>query len=520
MRKILLFLLLCKFSVYAFANREAKIQEYIDNYKEWAMLEQVRTGVPAAIKLAQGIHETAAGTSELAINAKNHFGVKCRGNNWSGKNYTYSDDRPNECFRAYDSEYFSYKDHSDFLRNNKRYASLFTLKNEDYKGWCKGLKAAGYATNPQYAQLLIKYIEEFNLQKYTLKAIEQEAYYITLLEKGEIPEIVNQNKTYAYAGMEIEEKETKEYYTQTTRNNLKGFYAKKGDLLLESAINFRIRYTRLLQINELEDAPLEYDMFIYLEPKLRVSKDADYYTIKDGETLQLISQKTGIQLKSLKALNGIENEKAILPKGEKVNLKENRETVLKIEEIQDEKVTSIENNRNKIQKQNEDDFIVINHKNKPEEVKEVKELNKNQEVKSTESEEKKSEIVDYGYGAVASSYEEESQEVESSIKEEDMSPLDRLKAHMDKNVYGSNKNETDKKQHVKSYETRPAGTNVTKEKDNQENSINAYYTVKKGDTAYGISKRFGISLKELNEWNDLKGNLSVKIGQRLRVQAP
>src|SRR5690606_16108436 len=141
MRKILLCILLRTFSLYAFATREANIQEYIDNDTEWASLEQVRSGVPAAIKPAQGIHDTAAGTSELAINAKNHFGVKCRGNNWSGKSYSYTDDKPDECFRAYDSEYFSYKDHSDFLRNNKRYASLFTLKNEDYHAWCKGLKA-------------------------------------------------------------------------------------------------------------------------------------------------------------------------------------------------------------------------------------------------------------------------------------------------------------------------------------------------------------------------------------------
>lgn len=518
MRKILLFILLCTFSLYAFASREAKIQEYIDNYKEWAMLEQVRSGVPAAIKLAQGIHETAAGTSELAINAKNHFGVKCRGNNWSGKSYSYTDDKPDECFRAYDSEYFSYKDHSDFLRNNKRYASLFTLKNEDYHAWCKGLKAAGYATNPHYAQLLIKYIEEFNLQEYTLKAIENEAYYTSLLEKGEVPEKVSQNKTYAYAGKELEEKENIEYYTQTTKNGLKGFYARKGDLLLESAINFRIRYVRLLQINELEDAPLDYDMFIYLEPKLRISREEDYYTIKEGENLQLISQKTGVQLKSLKALNGVENEKAILSKGEKVYLKNNRENALSIVENQKENLPIIEEN-NRIQE--EDEFITINHskKQKEERVEIVEKLNKTQGAKIVESEEKGKEVIDYGYGAVPTSEKKESYE-----EEKDLSPLDRLKAHMDKNVYGANDNVNatkEKKNHVvNSYETRPAGTHVVDRANQQESTSNGYYTVKKGDTAYGISKRFGISLKELNEWNDLKGNLSVKIGQSLRVQAP
>jgi hypothetical protein len=148
------------------------IMEYIDSYKDLAIAEMKRTGVPASVKLAQGIHETAAGTSPLVIKSNNHFGIKCK-TGWSGPSVKHDDDARNECFRKYESSADSYRDHSNFLKGSARYAPLFKLDPADYEGWAWGLKKAGYATNPKYAQTIIKLIEEYGLQQYTLIALGQ-----------------------------------------------------------------------------------------------------------------------------------------------------------------------------------------------------------------------------------------------------------------------------------------------------------------------------------------------------------
>ncbi|TAH02986.1 MAG: LysM peptidoglycan-binding domain-containing protein [Sphingobacteriales bacterium] len=138
--------------------------DYINKYKAIAIREMNTYGIPASITLAQGILESGSGNSNLAINANNHFGVKCN-SNWTGNTYFKDDDKQNECFRAYDNAEQSFIDHSVFLKK-PRYAQLFNLDKSDYKGWAYGLKQCGYATNPQYPQLLISYIEKYNLQSF------------------------------------------------------------------------------------------------------------------------------------------------------------------------------------------------------------------------------------------------------------------------------------------------------------------------------------------------------------------
>ncbi|MBK5272943.1 MAG: glucosaminidase domain-containing protein, partial [Bacteroidia bacterium] len=146
------------------------IEEYINTYKDLAIKEMQRTGVPASIKLAQGIHETMAGTSDLVLKSNNHFGIKCK-NTWLGASVTHDDDLRGECFRKYSSAIDSYKDHSDFLKSSTRYSFLFNLEPTDYKDWAYGLKKAGYATNPKYPQIIIGLIEKYRLQDYTLIAM-------------------------------------------------------------------------------------------------------------------------------------------------------------------------------------------------------------------------------------------------------------------------------------------------------------------------------------------------------------
>ena len=140
-------------------------KNYIKKYRKIAIEEMERTGVPASIKLAQGLLESAAGTSHLATKGNNHFGIKCH-NDWKGKSILHDDDVENECFRSYKNPLRSYRDHSLFLVQRDRYSDLFKLKRKDYEGWARGLKDAGYATDPKYAEKLISLIERFDLQRF------------------------------------------------------------------------------------------------------------------------------------------------------------------------------------------------------------------------------------------------------------------------------------------------------------------------------------------------------------------
>jgi flagellum-specific peptidoglycan hydrolase FlgJ len=171
MHKIFTAILFSFFSFAASAQR-LSVEDYIAQFKDVAINEMKRSGVPASITLAQGILESENGNSELVKKSNNHFGIKCK-TNWTGETVTHDDDANSECFRAYTSAGDSYKDHSDFLKANQRYASLFNLDPTDYAGWARGLKKAGYATNPKYPELLIKSIEQYNLQQYSLTALNK-----------------------------------------------------------------------------------------------------------------------------------------------------------------------------------------------------------------------------------------------------------------------------------------------------------------------------------------------------------
>jgi flagellum-specific peptidoglycan hydrolase FlgJ len=152
------------------AQNSPDVTGYISTYKDIAIREMQRTGVPASITLAQGILESQSGNSELTQLSNNHFGIKCK-KNWTGETVLHDDDQRKECFRKYSSAEDSYRDHSDFLRANDRYASLFSLDPLDYSGWAYGLKQAGYATESNYPQALVKLIEDYHLQDYSLQAL-------------------------------------------------------------------------------------------------------------------------------------------------------------------------------------------------------------------------------------------------------------------------------------------------------------------------------------------------------------
>ncbi len=164
---VVVVLALCGGCLSASGQQQAKMtrKEYIERYAPLAVEQQTLYGIPASITLAQGLLESGNGNSRLATEANNHFGIKC-GSSWEGRSVRHDDDALQECFRAYDSVEESYIDHSLILSERKWYRPLFDLDPKDYKGWAHGLKKAGYATNPRYAELLIKIIEEYELFRY------------------------------------------------------------------------------------------------------------------------------------------------------------------------------------------------------------------------------------------------------------------------------------------------------------------------------------------------------------------
>ncbi len=252
------------------AGAQTRYTQYIEKYRDIAIEQMQKWKVPASITLAQGLLESAAGQSTLATKGNNHFGIKCH--EWTGRTIYRDDDAKNECFRAYGSARESYEDHSRFLATGQRYRSLFQLKITDYKGWARGLKAAGYATNPRYAESLIDIIENYNLSQYDHSSVTAHSL----------------RPIYRY---------NKNYY----------LYARQGDTFRSIAAETGISYRKLARYNERNkrDA-LQPGEIVWLEKK-RTKAPKEYkkvpHTVQPGESMYTIAQKYGIRLKSLYKLN-------------------------------------------------------------------------------------------------------------------------------------------------------------------------------------------------------------------------
>lgn len=307
---IVIFLLLAGTSSQA-QNSEV-VLKYINAYRELAIEEMQRTGVPAAIKLAQGIHETSAGTSVLVTKSNNHFGIKCKAN-WTGKSVSHTDDAPNECFRKYENPDDSYRDHSDFLKNSSRYAALFKLDPLDYEGWAYGLKKAGYATNPRYPQVIIKLITDYNLQEYTLVALGKTSFQkeeiagtkIEVEPQREIEAVAAVVRTEEPVIVQIVERVNKVPYPdgEFRINETRVIYARKGTPFLSIAGEYNIPLARIFEFNDLAQAEvLAKDQLIYLQRK-RKTGNAEFHTVQAGETLYDIAQVQAIRLESLLEYN-------------------------------------------------------------------------------------------------------------------------------------------------------------------------------------------------------------------------
>lgn len=301
-------------------------EQYIEKYKDLAIREMKRMGVPAAITLAQGLLETENGNSDLVKKSNNHFGIKCK-SSWTSAAVTHDDDAPGECFRSYKDAEDSYRDHSNYLRGNDRYGFLFNLSPADYKGWARGLRKAGYATNPKYPDILIKNIEQFNLQQYSLQAGSD----VPKTEKGKYqddPEQVNLNAN-AVNGPTPPVTNAGGFAASNlpagSINGHKYILAKKGTSLLAIATENNIDLSKLLNYNDLEnDGILENDQIIFLQKKSKTG-EKDYYLVQQIEPLYDIAQKNGIQLKYLLAYNQL-GDKAVVERGTKLYLSATAQT--------------------------------------------------------------------------------------------------------------------------------------------------------------------------------------------------
>jgi hypothetical protein len=312
-------LLICFFAWPALQAQQADaIRQYIETYKDLAIAEMQRTGVPAAIKLAQGIHETGAGTSTLVKKSNNHFGIKCK-SNWTGASVKHTDDARNECFRKYNSAKDSYLDHSDFLKNSSRYASLFLLDPTDYEGWAYGLKKAGYATNPRYAQTLIKLIEDYNLQEYTWIALGKKSGAEETLSQPNaetaihksgpaLPENFSLAQQTADPGSIQPEIKRPPYPQGVFKiNETKVIFAPAGISYLSIAMQYNLPLQRLFEFNDMVPAEMtDKEQLIYLQRKRKTGKD-DFHIVQPGETLHDIAQLQAIRLESLLEYNFLES---------------------------------------------------------------------------------------------------------------------------------------------------------------------------------------------------------------------
>jgi len=272
------------------------VRNYIQRFSDVAVKEMMLYRIPASVTLAQGIIESNAGQSRLATEANNHFGIKCH-KDWYGKTYYQDDDVPNECFRKYDIPEESFRDHSYILTQRNRYQVLFDLDVDDYRGWAKGLKSAGYATNPQYAELLIKTIENYGLYNYDNGNFQ--AAFGDSLSGGDDLSRLEWISRFEVIG------EGPNHRKLYVNNELKLTITKKGDYIEAIARDFDVGVNRLIRYNDLPKQPvITQGQIIYLEHKRRKAA-SKVHKVQSGETSYQLSQIYGIKLKLLQKRNNL-----------------------------------------------------------------------------------------------------------------------------------------------------------------------------------------------------------------------
>jgi len=331
--KHLILLFASALALSASAQQKADIAKYIEQYKQAAIDEMVRSKVPASITLAQGILESGAGTSVLSRNSNNHFGIKCK-EEWTGGKYYHDDDKPQECFRVYSNVRESFADHSDFLLTRSRYAPLFQLPITSYKYWAIGLKEAGYATNPKYASIVISYIEDYKL-------FELDKLGVAMIEEREKimkqPVLAEPMMAQASSKVEVTEATPKEHHKQIVTevknaesgrhefavNGLRAVKAAANEDPFKIAYEFNIDYSNIMTYNDMITGDrFKEGEYVFLQNKKSRGADATY-TVLAGESMHDIAQKTGVKMRDLYLKNSMKMNDQVFA-GETISLQEKR----------------------------------------------------------------------------------------------------------------------------------------------------------------------------------------------------
>ncbi len=289
-------------------------EEYVARYKDIAIRHMERYGIPASITMAQGILESDSGNSTLALSSNNHFGIKCK-SDWTGMTVSHDDDAKGECFRAYPSVEESYEDHAIFLDSSPRYDSLFSYSSSDYESWARGLKAAGYATAPHYATLLVKIIEDERL--YLLDKENGAELYAERFEQQEestTHEVATQEEVIDPDNYSVTINAHKGYNIE----RVNGCYftrAKSGDSIESLAATFKLSKGNIRRFNDLErEATIEQGDLIFIERKAKSwsgDEKSSHQVLSSSESLYSISQLYGVRLKSLCRINGVKSDEQI-----------------------------------------------------------------------------------------------------------------------------------------------------------------------------------------------------------------
>lgn len=458
---------LTEVALFAQAVPKMTVQQYIEKYKEIAVAEMHRVGIPASITMAQGLLESGNGNSRLAVKGNNHFGIKCK-NNWTGDTIHEDDDAPKECFRAYKTAEESYIDHSLFLKSNKRYAFLFEFDPRDYKAWAYGLKQAGYATNPRYPELLIGIIERNNLHELDQLTPEQLAA-LKQPKKAEVKVVEGGTGVYT-----IKKGEAFNF------NKIPAVKVFPGETVESIAKQHDLSPRQIRRYNDLpKNAEVKPGSIVYLQAKKR-SGSEPYHTVKAGENMYSISQLYGIRVKHLYKKNRMNKGTEPAP-GEKLYMQSKREDRPKLYDEQDfgkGKVELPESIKKPDPKPQVDTFKKVEPKQPIDTIK-----------KTEPKIEKPVEKID-------------SPKVESTPEPKQELKLDQKKV------------EEDKKTAEKMIEKTESEQSYPAEKENLDNVD--YHEVKAGETLFSISKKYGLSVEDLKELNGL-ADYSIQLGQKLLV---
>lgn len=468
-------------------------EEYIAKYKDIAITEMHRTGIPASITLAQGYLESSYGNSSLATKANNHFGIKCH-DGWNGKTFYVVDDDRDEngkliksCFRVYKSAEESYYDHSEFLTGRSRYAKLFDLRSTDYEGWAKGLKKCGYATNPKYPDLLINIVERYELYNYDKVKKPKKLLANERLSKSEVFDI-NGIPAIAYDG------------NMTIREIRDKFFTAEWQIFKYND------FTR--------KTPLKEGQIIYLKPKRKRNGTQLVHEVQDGENMQYISQLRGIKLKRLYKLNKLKKGEEPKP-GEKLSLKEQRAIKPAItSQATAHKYFSLANE--------EELYVTAKDVETPEggTVAEKNEIERNDGLYHKVGPGETLMSISRAYKVTWLELKEQNGLTTDNLEVGQLLLIEpRAEATMSSDEGNEPKNSPKDSDVPDSSETTEKDTDVEKAERTPkgEYSETDFHTVAKGETLFSISRLYGLTVADLMRINQLEGP-TVKEGSTLRVK--